>query len=71
VAAHAGIAVGLLVLWRAGWVTGVLLLAYVPVLARTAWGLVRPAPNLRVLGWREMGVAVTFLVVAGVALLGR
>lgn len=70
VAAHAGIALGLLVLWRAAWIPGVLLLAFVPVLARTAWGLARPAPNLRVLGWREMGVAVTFLVVAGAAVLG-
>jgi YwiC-like protein len=38
--------------------------AFVPVFARTAWGLVRPPASLRMLGWREVGVAVTFALVA-------
>jgi hypothetical protein len=53
--------------WWTGWLAPALLVAFVPVLARTAWGLARPTKNLRVLGWREVGVAAAFLAAAGVA----
>jgi hypothetical protein len=38
--------------------------AFLPVLVRTAWGLIAPPANLRALGWREVGVSVAFALVA-------
>jgi hypothetical protein len=68
-AAHAVLVAALVSIWKIGWLPAGLLLAFAPVLARTLWGLARPAPNLRVVGWRELGVAAAFLVVAAVAVL--
>jgi len=62
--AHAGIGVGLVALYGLGFVPATALAAFVPVAVRTAWGLSRPPPNLKVLGWREVAVAGIFLVVA-------
>ncbi len=42
--------------------------AFVPVAARTAWGLARPPENLRRLGLREIAVAVAFTLLASLAL---
>jgi hypothetical protein len=58
--AHIGIAagVGLAVVCRllpSWW-----WLAFVPVVARTVWGLISPPENLRALGMREIWVAVSF-----------
>jgi YwiC-like protein len=47
-----------------GFVPPVAVAAYVPVLARTIWGLLSPPPNLRTLGWREVGVVVAFALIA-------
>jgi hypothetical protein len=38
--------------------------AFLPVYARTTWGLVAPPANLRTLGWREVGVSVAFAAIA-------
>ena len=43
-------------------------LAYVPVAARTMWGLARPPGNLRQLGLRELWVAIAFTAIACVTL---
>jgi len=43
-------------------------LALVPVAARTAWGLARPPENLRQLGLREIAVALSFTLLASLAL---
>jgi hypothetical protein len=66
---HVLLAGSLIVLWRIGWLPVGLLFAFVPVLGRTAWGLARPAPNVRALGWRELVVAATFLIIAGTTFL--
>jgi hypothetical protein len=68
VAAHAAMLLGLLALWRLRWIPALSLLSFTPVLARTAWGLVSPPGTLRILGFREIGVAVLFVVVAMAAL---
>jgi hypothetical protein len=67
VAVHVALVLALGAAWWTGWLAPALLVAFVPVLARTAWGLARPTKNLRVLGWREVGVAAAFLAAAGVA----
>jgi hypothetical protein len=38
-------------------------------MARTAWGLASPPTGLRQLGWREVGVAALFAMVAVVSFL--
>jgi hypothetical protein len=43
-------------------------LAFIPVAARTAWGLVRPPGNLRQLGLREIAVALSFTLLATLVL---
>ncbi len=45
-------------------------LAFVPVTARTVWGLSRPPENLRQIGMREAWVALSFTLLACVALTG-
>ncbi|HMB67763.1 MAG TPA: YwiC-like family protein [bacterium] len=67
---HALLVVGLAAAWKAGWIPVLLLAAFVPVLARTLVGLMRPPRSLAALGRREIGVSVTLLALAGVALLG-
>lgn len=68
-AVHAALAAGLAGAWRAGWLPAALLASFVPVLVRTGWGLARPPANLGMLGRRELGVAVTFLVLAAAGIL--
>jgi hypothetical protein len=69
IAAHAALAALLGTLWAVRWIPAGALLAFVPVLARVAWGLVSPPPNVRVLGWREAGVATAFAAIAALALI--
>jgi hypothetical protein len=54
--------------WR-GWFAPILFLAFVPVVVRTVWGLVRPPQFLRQLGMREIWVALSFTMLS-VILLG-
>jgi len=68
IAAHAGVVLGLAALWSLRWLPGLALLAVVPILARTFWGLASPPGSLRVLGFREIGVAVLFTAVAAATL---
>jgi hypothetical protein len=71
VVVHGALAAGLIaaavggLLPRGWWV------AFVPVAARTAWGLARPPGNLRQLGLREVAVALSFALLAGAALAYR
>jgi len=65
-AAHAALIGGLILMARGGWFPPWLLLAFAPVVARTAWGLARPPRSLRQLGLREIWVALSFTVVATV-----
>ncbi len=67
--AHAGILAGVVALAWGGWVPAATTLAFAPVLARTAWGLASPPANVRVLGWREAGVAAAFATLAVASLL--
>jgi hypothetical protein len=63
-AAHAAVAGALATLAAGSFITPLLAAAFVPAYVRTAWGLLRPPSNLRVLGWREIGVAVLFALIA-------
>jgi hypothetical protein len=62
--AHAAIIAALAALVSGGFVTPLLAAAFVPPFARTAWGLLSPPRGLRTLGWREVGVAVSFALIA-------
>ncbi len=64
-AVHAAIAGALAMLADRSFITPLVVAAFAPVYARTLWGLARPPANLRVLGWREAGVASVF---AGIAI---
>lgn len=64
VAAHAIVLLVLGALFAGGFATPLLVASFLPVYARTAWGLSRPPANLRALGWREIGVAVLFALIA-------
>ena len=68
VAAHAAVAGALASLVAGACITLPLASAFVPVYTRTAWGLRHPPANLRVLGWREAGVATGFGLIAIAAL---
>jgi hypothetical protein len=67
VAVHLGVLIALAALWRGGWLSPLGLVAFVPVAMRTTWGLWRPPRNVRVVGWTEMGVAMSFVVLAALA----
>jgi len=67
-AVHVALVAGLLLLCRADWLPPAALLAFAPPLVRTGTGLARPARNLRILGWREVAVAASFLALAGTLL---
>lgn len=69
VAAHVVLGISLAVLWRSGFVPAGAIVAFVPVFARTAWGLRFPPPTIRSLGWREVAVAVAFTGAAAAAFL--
>ncbi|MBI1951103.1 MAG: YwiC-like family protein [Acidobacteria bacterium] len=71
IAAHLVLAVALAVLWKRGIIPAGALAAFVPVFARTAWGLGYPPPTIRTLGWREVVVAAAFTGMAAATLLGR
>jgi YwiC-like protein len=62
--AHAGIISAIVMLVIGGFFTPLVAVAFLPVMARTAWGVMRPPKGLRQLGWREAGVAVLFAIVA-------
>lgn len=64
VAIHAVLAAGLVALDLAGGLPRGWWIPFVPVGARTAWGLARPPVNLRALGMRELAVASSFAVLA-------
>jgi hypothetical protein len=64
VAAHAAVAGALALLLSGAFITPLLAAAFVPVFARTAWGLLRPPSGLRMLGWREIAVAILFVLIA-------
>ena len=64
VVAHAAVATALATLVASAFITPLLAAAFVPVFARTAWGLRRPPSSLRILGWREVGVAALFTLTA-------
>ena len=68
IAAHAAVIVALGTLASGTFIPPLLAAAFAPVYARTAWGLLRPPANLRILGWREMGVAALFTLIAIAAL---
>ena len=68
IAAHAAVAVALAQLASGAFIPPLLAAAFAPVYARTAWGLLRPPAGLRALGWREMGVAALFTLIAIAAL---
>lgn len=68
IAAHVAVALGVVVLWRLGWIPALAAAAMLPPLARTAWGLRSPPRNLLVLGWREVTVATLFGAIAIAAL---
>lgn len=67
IAVHVAVLVGLALLWREGWLPGLGLVAFVPVVLRTAWGLWHPPTNVRKVGWTEMGVATSLLLLATLA----
>jgi hypothetical protein len=69
IAPHAVLVAFLGALWAVGWIPALALLAFVPVLGRVAWGLARPPPNVRALGWREAKVATAFAAIASLALI--
>jgi hypothetical protein len=66
VAAHVVLFGGLALAATAGWLSPCWVVAFAPVAARTAWGLTRPARNLRQLGRREIWVASSFTLIATV-----
>ena len=68
-AVHATITIIIVMLVAGGFFTPLLAAAFLPVMARTAWGLASPPAGLRPLGWREVGVAVLFATVAVLAFL--
>lgn len=67
IAAHAALALALAGAVHAGWLPPAAWLAFAPVAARTAWGILRPPRDLRVLGLREIAVATIFLMLAALA----
>ena len=64
IVAHLFIALAIARLWALSWIPAWLPLAFAPVFARTAWGYLSTPASLRVLGWREIGVATAFGLVA-------
>jgi hypothetical protein len=66
--AHAGVVALLAILAAAGRIAPWPLVALIPAVARTGWGLVRPPTNLRVLGMRELGVAIAVATICIAAL---
>jgi len=66
--AHLALAAGLAGAAVAGALPRWWWVAFVPVVWRTAWGLVRPPENLRKLGLREVWVAIAFTLLACLAL---
>jgi hypothetical protein len=67
-AAHAVVAVGLIVAASVGVLPRFWWAALIPVALRTAWGLASPPSNLRALGMREIWVAVSFTALSTICL---
>jgi len=57
-------------LWRVDFISSLVLLAFIPVFARTAWGLAFPPPNLAALGRREVVISILFTLAACIAFAG-
>jgi len=68
-AAHTGIGAGLVALVALRFLPALALASFVPIAVRTAWGLARPPRNLKILGWREVTVAASFVAIAAAAFL--
>jgi riboflavin transporter FmnP len=68
VAAHVALAAALWVLAAYGALPRWWWAAFVPVIARTVWGLAVPPGNVRQVGLREAWVAGTFTLIACLAL---
>jgi len=66
IGAHVALFGGLLLLASGDWLSPWLLVAFVPVIVRTAWGLLRPPQDLRQLGLRELWVAASYTAIATV-----
>jgi hypothetical protein len=64
IAAHVFLGAGAAQLAAGAFIPPVAAAAFLPVFARTAWGLRSPPASLRILGWREAGVAVAFAAIA-------
>ena len=67
VAAQTTIVLALAVVDRLGGLIPFWWISWIPIVVRTAVGIVRPPANLRVLGVREAWVAVAFTLLAGLA----
>jgi hypothetical protein len=67
---HAALVTALVALVQVGWLPPRGLLAFLPVLLRTALGLALPPRDLRQLGRREIGVAAPFAALAAWSLSG-
>ena len=68
VVAHTALAAGLLALAVYGALPPWWWVAFVPVIARTVWGLAAPPGNVRQVGLREAWVATAFTLLACLAL---
>ena len=69
IATHVLLLGGLLLMSRFGWFSPWWLLAFVPVVGRTVWGLLWPPRTLRGVGLRELWVVLSFTVIASVFVL--
>jgi hypothetical protein len=67
VGVHLVLAAALVELARRGWLPAWAIAAFVPVVGRMTWGLLRPPRNLRQLGLRELWVAGSFAILAAAA----
>jgi hypothetical protein len=67
-AIHVVLMVGLLIVAAAGWLAPLAPIAFLPLLIRTVWGLARPPASLRALGLREVAVAVSYAILASIAI---
>ena len=69
VAAHIALTAALVALDFYGALPRLWWIAFVPVIARTVWGLARPPANVRQVGLREAWVAASFTLLAYAALI--
>jgi hypothetical protein len=65
---HVALAVLLIAVAVLGALPSLWWIAFVPVVARTFWGLAAPPANLRALGMREVAIALTFTALGAILL---